>query len=411
MTDSKIFHTEDYNFQSFSFIAYLLLFPVYLIYQILIALNIIPSFLGGYVSFVAISLFIPALLIFLNLIFKDKNSNFLLFTIGAYFLYILFLAVVSIISKNQVIIAKPLIDTILTIIFWTITISIFANFNYQNIVYKRINIFISIGILVFIFIYSISKGSLFALFEIFGGDVLNNISGIASYQGIGRTIFFMYLLLIINSRNNYLFFLISIIALLLIFISGSRTFFVATFLTYITIALLQNPIRNFFAFIFLTFFLSIITIISFTFFPEIRDLLSESRILEIFSSEGSLSWHIRVLGFEETWEIIKDNIFFGNFGHSIYESTGQAHNILAAWSNFGLVGFLLFSLVLLTCFFKILAMRMYFNYPEINFGLALITTTIFLQIFLEWPFSSFLPGAVIGYTIYLASNKKFNFFL
>lgn len=214
MTDSKIFHTEDYNFQSFSFIAYLLLFPAYLIYQILIALNIIPSFLGGYVSFVAISLFIPALLIFLNLIFKDKNSNFLLFTIGAYFLYILFLAVASIISKNQAIIAKPLIDTILTIIYWTITISIFANFNYQNIVYKRINIFISIGILVFIFIYSISKGSLFALFEIFGGDVLNNISGIASYQGIGRTIFFMYLLLIINSRNNYLFFLISIIALL-----------------------------------------------------------------------------------------------------------------------------------------------------------------------------------------------------
>lgn len=401
---------ENKNLHHFLFGAYLLLFPFYFIYQIFISLNVIPSFLGGYTSIVSVSLFFPCLLVFLSLLVEKNNGKFLLSTITTYFAFIVLFAVFSLILNGQVIIAKPFLDMSFTIIYWIISIAIFSKYSFQNLAYQKFNFFLAFLILVFVALYSIFKGDVFALLLLFSGNASTSVEGASTYQGIGRSIFFMLLMLMVQSRNIYSLFLISTIALMLLFISGSRTFFAATLLMLGIMTVLYNPRKVLInASILLIAFFPLIAI-AYNYFPDFIDELSKSRILEIFNLTQSASWNIRILTFLEGWDIIKNNIFFGNFGHSYYENTSKAHNILFAWSNHGFFGFLLLVIALLTSLFTIASLRISENNHHINFGFALIVVTIFLQIFLEAPSQSFLPGAAIGYTVYLSNwvSKKYD---
>lgn len=395
---------ENKNLHHFLFGAYLSLFPFYIVYQVLISLNIIPSFLGGYISIVAVSLFFPSLLVFLNLMLEKNNGKFLISTITTYFAFIVSLAIFSLILNGQVIIAKPFLDMSLTIIYWIISIAIFSKYSFQNLAYQKFNFFLAFLLLVFMALYSIFKGNLFAFLLLFSGNASASVESAATYQGIGRSIFFMLLMLMVQSRNIFSLFLISTIALLLLFISGSRTFFAASLLMLGIMTVLYNPRRVLInAGILLIAFLPLIAI-AYNYFPDFIDELSKSRILEIFKLGESASWNIRMLTFLEGWDIIKNNIFFGNFGHSYYEHTSKAHNILFAWSNYGFFGILLLVIALLTSLFTIAILRIRENNNHINFGFALIVTTIFILIFSDSPSQSFLPGAAIGYTVYLSNR-------
>lgn len=316
---------------------FMILFPGYVIYNYGVIAGFWPAFLGGLfgVSAVIISFFgISYLLKYPIARFSLSprlEQVFLLFLL----FQLVWMSFAFIVISNVWYSTLALQDSIYTLIIWVAAYFVAVRYDLHDKKNYRILGVAVIFILLFFLHAIVSNASMMGIFMIFDGSHLDGEIH-ATYQGIGRSILVMTLVLAAFQKSYLRQIVILISAMIILVALGSRAH-LFTMMALIVLALGVAGFRRHNLHL-IAKAAMIITAISYF----LREYFLESRAVEIFDLDASTSWQARRDALEEAMTVIADNPIFGAFGYYINAPEGYAHNLLSAWTQYGIAGFLLF---------------------------------------------------------------------
>ena len=341
--------------------AFLLLFPGFFFYHFAIARGYIPP-LGGYFGVVAVLCFPPLALVYLkNHQLKLNRTLSLFILINAHILFILICN--YILDKPHGYSTDMAVWSVSGILFNLVVFLIGSQVNFPRLL--NANFFALILMFIVVVLNVGEHGIFYVKLEAVDESV------VASYQGFARSLVFVSLILtaafIDNSKKFALVFIISFIAL---FLNGSRTDFALYIASSLIMYLLHMPkspkdMLLLIGGIVALFFLSI----------NLADTYPESRILQLFLLQESTSFQGRSELNEYGWSLVSDSPLIGNYG--MYINLGgignYPHNLLSAWVNLGIIGFLLY-IILLFLLLKSALFRYEVNSTNLTFRIYFIFT-------------------------------------
>jgi hypothetical protein len=313
---------------SMSLCALVMLFAGSFIYNSLIGLYNIPSYLGGYFTIVSIILFlIYIILISVKGVFP---RNGLIIISGMVFWFI-FVSLEYVLSTSYL---------RLDIYLWSIT-QILANiicfFIALNLKLSNKNIRYLIMILIIF--------SLIVFSNIFDGrfDLRSQSENdrVATYQIFGLSILVISFIVFAHLRTNFSKFFCFIISILLLYFNGSRSEFVFYIISVVTLFVLiegKGEKRGYYL-----LFLPVIFFLGFLGLNYVGSL-SGNRVTELMNISEATSFLAREQLNSFALDTIINKPFTGEYGAylDIYGMGNYAHNILSAWADFGLLGFIVF---------------------------------------------------------------------
>lgn len=316
---------------------FMILFPGYVIYNFGVMAGFWQAFIGGLfgVSSVIFSFFGIAYLL-KHPIARFSASPQLE---QVFSLFLLFLLVWSfcafIVISNVSYSSLALKNSIYTLIIWIATYFVAVRYDLHD--KKNYHILrVAVTLILLFFLYAIvSNESMMGIFMIFNGSHLDGEIH-ATYQGVGRSILVIALVLTAFQKRYLRKILIMVVAMIILVATGSRAHLFAM-MALIVLALgvsgfrLRNMPR-------VVGGAMIVAAVSYFF----HQYFFESRAAEIFDLDLSTSWQARLDALEGVIAVITANPFFGAFGYYINASEGYAHNFLSAWAEYGFVGFVLY---------------------------------------------------------------------
>lgn len=377
-----------------------MLFPGYFIYHFGVSQAYYSPIFGGlygnfsFLIFLIVTLLIPSICKF----YKGKfYFESIIFSISLIYFTCWTLLIDKIFSNHSNGI-HAFNESYTTIIIWIALFFVgrFTNFRIHNSLLIYLIVFVCI---ILTYIISILKyDSFFAFFQIFqnGEDEL----AISSYQQAGRSIFVFAIIcssFFINHQRA-LGLLVLLISLLILLSTGSRTdlvslaIVVVLFTTY-TIIKENNVIKKGLSLVFLSIVLGY-------FIYLVKDFFSDSRASELLELSSSSSWNSRSDLSVEALNIIKSNPIFGKFDY-YSDQGGYAHNILSAWTSFGIIGFTLYSFLLLFFFSKSIFGFYNCNSHGRQFWYIAVALNLIclIQAFFASPIFSALPALGWGFVV------------
>lgn len=379
------------------------LFLGYVIYSFLLYFQVIPAFLGGFFGGCALLvflLFLPTSLTTLKLSIKSSKL-FTLMIVSAYLICIFYTALYFLFSNNNI----AVMQSFEIIIFWS---ALFPLGFYFCLSPKekslKVSIISSILIFIYVLFYFAQTGSYMLPF---GTSALEdeNISG---YQGIARSILILGFLVFTFSKSNlfktFSFLYFSII----LFSLGSRSEFFCFLICVFIYQILSsfNDRKN-------LYILAIVTTLLTFLFYSFYDLISNSRLFRVLEISQDSSWNARLNLQEYGINSIKNNFILGDFGsHTM--ATGipnrgtYIHNILSTYVNYGLINFILFSIIIYSsCIFSLLKIIKYPKDSNWTFCFLISTSVAILVTIAKpvfWPIIYLSWGIFLG-TVY---NHKYS---
>jgi len=402
-----------------SIIGYFMLFPVFFIYHFCLSQNFFPAFLGG--LFGNVSLFIAFISFLFLPWFLNYKSTFIETPIFVFYFAIIFYISWTLgnhfLVKDHPFGYHAFWESYSSFIIWCALFYIGFFLPLETLYfYNFIKLFCFLIFL--IFVLSISKqSSFFALFNIFQNS--DESTSMSSYQQAGRSILVSFLFLALIGRNKIVNLCILLISAIILLSIGSRTDLISIILAillycfHLLIKGKGSTLRKTIIFLTLSF-----TFILFYFL--IQTQLFDSRAAELFDLASSTSWQGRSDLSSNAVLIIIQNPIFGKFDY--YDvSGGYAHNILSAWTSFGLFGILLYLFLLI--YFLYISIYNYLLKNRLNtLWLLVLSLNLisFSQALIAAPIFYALPALGWGLTlnIYLKSrinklqsnkNLQFNF--
>jgi len=163
-----------------------------------------------------------------------------------------------------------------------------------------------------------------------------------SYQGFSRSASIAGLVLLAVIRRQYIFWVMSGLLLITIFLIGSRSELISLLLVFpilIVYKLSEHPVKT----IIITF---VAVIMLCTYIGMNWKEPSIERQMKILNPSTSVSVKNRSELFSEALQAIAENPIGGDFAGHAYSSDGvshYAHNLLSSWRQLGLIGFIFFS--------------------------------------------------------------------
>jgi hypothetical protein len=316
------------------YMAFLLLFPGFFFYQTMLGLGLIGAFLGGYFTAVALVLTLP--IVFFYFIALKRNKNYFL-KLDVYFvLFIIYYCLVVVINFAAG--ANPIIAQkyVQSIIFCIDTYIIFRMIDLSE---RR---FVALAALSLVFMSAITVYfSIDGFFYLQALDEAKNPENLATYQGFARSYIYTFLIVIATVRSIGVRFLLYGLASASLFLNGARSEFSAVLFLVPIIELYyaKHKLHAVIPFILL--------LILFGVYAEtIIAMLPNNRTLQLFDLSHSSSVAARQHLSAAAWRTITENPIFGDFAS--YPDGHYAHNILCAWVDFGLVGFVFFAALLVS---------------------------------------------------------------
>ena len=326
------------------FTSFWLLFPGFFIYQVLINLSIIPSFLGGY--FGAISLFLAPPLIGIFLYNLTKNIKIAGWADLFFLLLLIYIVLVSIFNY----ILGELAGNI-DLLYWNFSGVLFnlecfiigKLYNFNNIRQSN-NLLLTYIFILIIFLLNVQDG----IYTLLNTD----IAGAVSYQGYARSMVAISLFIIATSiSSKRIFFFIIFSSLVVLTIVGSRSELILYLGTLISSYYLLNS-KSIVGILYIAMTTLICVILLFLNFDLLLDLLKDTRFNDLitYGIFGSSSGAMRLEFNLVAWSYIQESIFFGNYGIYVkhFGSIGAyPHSILSAWLNLGFLGFISYILIIM----------------------------------------------------------------
>jgi hypothetical protein len=218
----------------------------------------------------------------------------------------------------------------------------------------------------------------------------------SSYQGIGRSILVTFIVFAAVARKAPYRLAIFATGSFLLLLVGSRSDLFAM-LALAAVLAFQSTFtgRN-----------RLATIVSMSACVALLYLASplffETRNVEIFDLSGSSSWQARQELQAAALQIIRDDPFFGSFGYHMRDggSGWYAHNALSAWTNYGLLGFVLYTGLI--CYFTLISVRHVFSHHSqqpVWFAALYLNLAALIQATLASPV--FFPLPALGWGVAL----------
>lgn len=384
-------------------LAFVALFPGYLIYNYGVVIGLWPAFAGGLFGS-AVTLFSAFGLTYLikYSIWRFIQSPLLevLFT-GTLIFMLIWTLIASIFLSGNSYSLPAFQESLYTILIWVVSYFIGVNFNLFNHTNRKTLIVFAMLIVVCVIHAMIINSSALGFFMAFnGGESENEIS--VTYQGIGRSILLISILLTAIQRSLFTQILVLVSAMLTLLSLGSRAHLfgiISLIVVHVTIFGFSRGQR--YAGLVSVFIVGAIGYLFYDFFIE-------TRASEIFNLGSSTSWQRREYELMSAWKIIESNPFFGSFGYHMEGSAGYAHNVLSAWPQYGAIGFILITgmmgYAMVISSFRIFSMQHFDIEWMIAFYLNFIA--LFLAITSEPIQGSVFPAIAWGFTVRAMKNER-----
>jgi hypothetical protein len=343
-------------------LAFFLLFPGFFFYQTLLGLGLIGAYLGGYFTLVAV-VFTPPLVFFCRRAAQANRiymSQLDLFCVVFCIYYCLIIAINGVGGANTIVAqrhAQSLMFCIDTYIIFRL-----SNFNNKKLIRLLL---VSLLVMSAITIYLSNNG----FFYLQALGQAQDPQSLATYQGFARSYIYTYLILLSLARSVGARFALYGLASATLFLNGARSEFSASLFSIPLIELYYTKHK-------LSKVIPLILVLAFFVMnaEAIVGMLPENRTLQLLDLSQSTSAIARQHLSSNAWRTITENPIFGDFAS--YPDGHYAHNILGAWVDFGLIGFLYFSALLLWPAFQLFANGFFYEKKSSEFAIAFSFTCI-----------------------------------
>ncbi|MGZ8318388.1 MAG: hypothetical protein ACXWVD_04730 [Telluria sp.] len=313
--------------------SFLLLFPGFFFYNFLLGTGKIRAILGGYFAAVSLLAVLPLVLLYIRQIRRDPHR--LVRSELAFLIFLAYFAiVVAVHGANG---ANPAIVTahILGIMYLANTLIMAKMIDFGTTEFRIPAIMCLLGMSAIVMANSV-EGT-FRMDEL---GAAKDPASLATYQGFARSYLVTFLPVIAFTRSLPL--------RALLYASGGVTLFLNTARTEFVALLFAIPIIEFYfsrhKFMFVLVLASLAALISMN-FHLILDQLPPNRILELADLAHSSSALARQRLTEQAIKTISNYPIFGDYAS--YAPGYYAHNILSAWVDLGIFGFVFLLAILI----------------------------------------------------------------
>jgi hypothetical protein len=364
-------------------LAFFLLFPGFFFYQTLLGLGVISAFLGGYFAIISLAIILP--LIFFYLIDIKQGKNYFS-TTDLYFyifiFYFFFIVAINFISGANIIIVQK---HLLSIIYFINIFIIFKIISLNDKKLKIISVSCLLAMSIIIFYFSVDGSFYLALL-----GTSKNPESVATYQGFSRSYLLTFVVTIAFIRLIKARILIYIIAAASLFLNSARSEFVAMLFLIPIIEIYYSEHK-----ISIALCVLLITLVIGLNFEQIFNLLPNNRISELADLSHSSSANLRNYLALQAIHTINENPILGDYAS--YKSGDYSHNILSAWVDLGLFGFIFLLAILIRPALGLFFDGFFIRTKSGDFLLAcsLICVSLLL-VFTSTTFDNMLIGAALG---------------
>jgi len=375
-------------------LAFLLLFPGFFFYQALIGLGIIRAFLGGYFSAVAIIFALPLAFLYLKNSKRNKSYyfpeiEFYYFIFLAYFLFTI--AINYIFGANKSIVQNH----VLSIIY---LFSVFVIFKIADFSERQLHLMAMLSLVIMtLIIYSFSVNGSFYLRPLGESKDMESLS---TYQGFARSYLFTFMVIIPFTRMFALRVLIYAVAASALYLNSARTEFIAMLLIVPMVEIYYAKHKLWMTFVFLLIAGGIFLNVQY-----VSEHLPENRILELAEISQSSSAQLRHALTTQALHTIYSHPLVGDYGS--YAPGLYAHNILSAWVDLGLLGFLYLILIIGWPLSRLVITGFFLKKRSAEFLLAcsLLFVTLFFLATSHYFNDMFIGAALGAYANYRSKRK------
>ena len=387
--------------RNLSVFGFFLLFPGFFFYHYSVGTGYVTPFLGGYFSYVAVGVLLLLLLSNVKAFVRIKNNIKFLFL--ALLSWTFLITVVNYLLDNPSGFTKEMLIWSLQGILFNFLCYLLA----KDLCFSERSKHILLACFVLMFflvILNVGSSGIFYLKQD-AGDVADSV---ATYQGFARCLVFVLLFQVsfYFKDNKFLLFLIVLLGSIALFFNGARTEFVLFFASIVSLFLI-NSLRSVKTFLFGVLMIGVLVIVGLYFI----ELVPQSRMFQLENLEESSSFQSRSFLNDNALKIIDENPILGAYG--AYTNIGgighNAHNLLSAWVNLGVIGFLGY-IVLLVSLWGFVAktfIKRRIGHERFNvFFLFLIFTT--LALILSKDYSNMMVGFLVGLYANLINDRQNN---
>lgn len=383
---------EENNLYSFHYLSLITLFSLFFgsfIYNSAIALYGMPPFLGGY--FTVVSVFFIFIFSFF-LIKKNhiiKRTLLILLFFIFWFLYINFNYILFPRLQSTELYLWGVAQVAANLVCFFM--ALYFDFNKKNNIY----FFLLLCSIIFLIVFMNISNGRFDLRMQTGND------RVVTYQVFGLIITVLSFFTLSSIKKYWFKLIFFVLALAALYYNGARSEFIFFLLSSsLLIFLLSNIYLRIIFPIFIAF-------IAFVFdFGKYFNFLSDNRVSELIDVSQSTSFQARSILNEFTYAKIIEKPFTGEYGAylEVYGVGGYAHNISSAWADFGIIGFLIFSVSSLYLFLSSVLRLMSNKYSVLNQNLFLFSLSLLVGYLFLKDYSYMFFGLTIG--LYLNQSYR-----
>ena len=373
--------------------AFFLLFPGFFYYHTLLGTGTMGAVLGGYFSPVSVLYMLPFAWTYYTTMRQDPRR---LSTIDLHYgifmgYYIVLVAINAVAGANRAIVANHLV----CILFMVNAFVMFSFIEFGHRQFRWMGIASLAAMSAIAFAFSVN-----GVFYLGALGIAQDADSLATYQGFARSYLMTILPVVAYTRSLPL--------RLLLYVAGAATLFVNTARSEFAALLFAVPIIEFYFSRHKLVFIGVTVVGAMLLtmhLDEIVASLPDNRILELLDLSQSTSANKRHHLTVYAQQTIAAHPLLGDFAS--YEPGYYSHNVLSAWVDLGLFGF-----VYLLAITAVPAIPMFFKEylagqrrPEFIHAFALACVTLLLLI-TSHSFSDMLIGATLGaYSQYRFERK------
>ncbi|MBL1420838.1 MAG: hypothetical protein COC24_010045 [Alphaproteobacteria bacterium] len=353
-------------------IIFVLLIPAYFFYIALNSFGVIGNFLGGYLPIMMSCSFVFLAFIYLRN-FKTNiiDTVFIVFVLYSAVL-VFFTAATSIMSQEE------LYFHISTILYSCVYFMLFKEIDYKSKIFNSM-ILISILAMIIIVLSSIVNGTLSLSTNLKYGA---SEEGLTNYQSLAVS-FILCAAIYLNSDAKMIYKIcISIICIVTLHFIGARSEFFAFIIILFSTGYLDSDSKI--KYLLILLIMSIISILTILLLFQVEQFdLGHNRIVDLIMNGSQATSNLsRDVILDEGIEIIQQSIWFGDMNG--YSEGRYIHNILSAWQDYGIIGFLIFLFLIgisLKLAVSLVLNSQKQNAQKPNLALSLLLYSVFLLLF------------------------------
>lgn len=379
-------------------IFFLLLYPGFVIYNMLLLYGVVPVLPTGYFPLFSL-LYLLAMTPVAYFLFGSPKSSFYTLITVCMFSLVLLVALLNYLFVEEWYIGPAFKQFFESFALLLLSMVMGYWLRFDGFLYKYSRLFIFVAF-IFAAWFVVSTGNVM----FYARALAQDAEGISTYQGFARSIAVVGIVLLAYQTSVRRIMLYGSAVVLLLMVNGARSEMLGFSFAFIVIGFfatknIQNKI------LFVVF--GLLVVLAVFFGSEL--FLEGNRVFQLKDLKSASSWQARQYLQDVAVEHIKGEPLFGMFGGHV-NSNGSigsySHNILSLWAGFGLIPFLLYLLMLLVPL--VVMSKLFLDASNVTTALRycfMIGCFSVLLLFFAKSFYWFVPGLYFG--AYMSIRNSF----